>query len=65
MNTIYIYIHTHTHTSELTIRADGVELNLYKPSSRAGRAEPSLYKSVSFNIQADYCIHERLIYFSN
>jgi hypothetical protein len=52
------------HTSELTIRAERVESNFYKPSSWV-LFEPSLYEYVSFNIRAYYCVHERLIYFSN
>jgi hypothetical protein len=29
------------------------------------RVEPSLYEYVSFNIRTYYCVHERLIYYSN
>jgi hypothetical protein len=52
------------HTSELTIRAERVESNLYKLSSRV-LFELSLYEYALFNIQAYYCVYERLIYFSN
>jgi hypothetical protein len=29
------------------------------------RVESSLYEYVSFNIRIYYCVHERLIYYSN
>jgi hypothetical protein len=52
MNTIYIYIHAHT--SELTIRVELIQAELMS----FVRVEPNLYGYVSFNIRADYFVHE-------
>jgi hypothetical protein len=59
MNTIYIHERANDSSRTSRIELIQAELNSFV------RDEPSLYEYVLFNIQVDYCIHERFIYFSN
>jgi hypothetical protein len=54
-------IHERANNSSRTNRVELIQAEL----ASFIRVEPSLYEYVSFNIRTYYCVHERLIYYSN